>query len=77
MIEHRFLVIKKLDDAARELDKLTMYEGFVPLLCVGSKNNTLLLRRVLENPQEQLSPPMSDKRNTRKKTAMFPNALHQ
>ena len=76
MIEHKFLVIKNLDEAARELDKLTMYEGFVPLLCVGRKNDTLLLRRVLENQQEQLSPPTSNKRNTRKSRAMFPNAVH-
>ena len=77
MIEHKFLVIKNLDEAARELDKLAMYEGFVPLFCIGKRNNTLLLRRILENPQEELSPPASNKRNTRKSRAMFPNAVHQ
>ena len=82
MIEHKFLVIKKLDEAARELDKLMAYEGFVVLCCVGKKNNTLLLRRVIENPQQEiqyeqpLSPP-SNKRNTKKGGARFPNAVHQ
>jgi len=54
-----------------------MYEGFVPLCCVGKKNDTLLLRRVIENQQEQFSQPVSNKRNTKKNTAMFPNAVHQ
>lgn len=78
MIEHRFFDLKKYKDiteAARELDRLMMYEGFVVLCCVGRKNNVLLLRRILESPQQELLPDVSSKRNVKKKEMMFPNAV--
>jgi hypothetical protein len=77
MIEHRFFDLSKykdLSEPARELDRLMMYEGFVVLCSVGKKNNVLLLRRILENPQELLSPP-SNKSQGKKKEMMFPNAV--
>ena len=80
MIEHRFFYLKKFKDiteAARELDRLMLYEGFVVLCCVGKKNNVLLLRRIIENPQQEISPPVSNKKNTGKTKAMFPNAVYQ
>ena len=87
MIEHKFFDLKNyknIEDAARELDKLMLYEGFVVLCCVGKNNNVLLLRRIIENPEppqqihyEQPLSPASDKRNPKKKELMFPNAIHR
>ena len=81
MIEHKFFVIddyKDGSDAARELDKLMMYEGFVVICSVGKKSNTLLLRRILEEQQPQNQPLSlpSNKRNTKKRGARFPDAIH-
>ena len=81
MIEHKFFYLDKfkdIADAARELDKLMMYEGFVYLGTVGRKNNVLLLRRILEEPQQQeFSPPTSNKSQAKKKGVMYPNAIHR
>jgi len=82
MIEHRFFSLKSYKDitlAARELDRLMMYEGFVVLCCVGKKNNVLLLRRIIETPQEitpQPLPEPSSKKQPKKKELMFPDAVY-
>ena len=77
MIEHKFFNINKyknIEDAAKELDRLMMYEGFIVLCCVGKRNNVLLLRRILESPEEEL--PTKNKRAIKNKAAMFPNAVY-
>jgi len=79
MIEHKFFDLGKYKDvseAARELDKLMMYEGFVVLCSLGKKGNVLLLRRILEQPQNEPLSPTSNKRKPKKKGVMYPDAVY-
>lgn len=84
MIEHKFFDLrefKNLQDAARELDKLTVYEGFLVLCACGKKNNIILLRRIIEQPQQYTPQPLPTRRSKKQApqepTTMFPNAVYQ
>jgi len=76
MIEHKFFDLsnyKKVDDAAVELDKLSNYEGWLVVCSIGKRNQILVLRRMLEYPQESNSQPVVKKG----KQKMFPAAIYQ
>lgn len=81
MIEHKFLDLKqfkKPEEAAKELDRLMQYEGFVVLCCCGKINNTLLLRRILQYEEEpQPKPQPKPKQKKQVPQPMFPNAVYQ
>ena len=82
MIEHKFFYLvkyKKMEEAEKELDRLMMYEGYMVLCCVGRKNNVLLLRRILEDPVQEIQQPQQPaaKATTKKQVARFPDAVVQ
>ena len=90
MIEHKFFdlsTFKKIEDAATELDKLADYEGWLVVCTVGKRNGVLLLRRVIEYPQEmqqgpqrqpaQRQPARQPASRVAGKRKMFPDAVYQ
>ncbi len=80
MIEHKFFDLsryKNIDDAVLELDKLSNYEGWLIVCSVGKRNDKLLLRRMLEYPQEFHSQPVVKEKGKKQSTKMFPNAIYK
>jgi len=85
MIEHKIFDLKKfknLEDAEKEMDNLSNYEGWLAVCPVGKDNNKILMRRILEDiPQPQQQPQQQPQPQQRKgrggKPVMFPNAVYQ
>lgn len=80
MIEHKTIDtgdFKTTGDLDKELDKLANYEGFLIVCARGKHNDKLVLRRILEYPQQQEQQIQQAPAKSKGVPKQFPDAVFQ